>query len=140
MERIFKICLPSAAITYTAVVLCVSLCNRLEGYEYQSNGWLLGIFGFIVLTEVLDMLLAKIEFRSYMAYFLTEAVLDYILFMVLVGYVGNSFPFTPGRIAQVTVIFLAIMALVHYYFYRVSKRNADEINDLLRTYEQTKEN
>lgn len=78
------------------------------------------------------MLLGKIEFKSYVAYFLTEAALGYILFLVVVGYIGKGFSFTPGRITQVTIIYLLILAYVHYYFYRRTKRSAEEINELLK--------
>ena len=41
MERIRNIYLPSTAITFTAVILCVSVLNLLEGCEYQNNIWIL---------------------------------------------------------------------------------------------------
>ncbi len=132
MERIRNIYLPSTAIAFTAVILGVSVLNLIEGYEYQSNRWILEVFGYIILMEFLDVLLGKIEFKHYLGYFLVEAVTGYALLLGIFGYVGKWFSYTPSRIAQVTVMYLLVLAYIHYYFYRRSKSSADEINEILK--------
>lgn len=132
MERFRNIYLPSMAITFTAVILCVSVLNLIEGYEYQNNWWILEVFGYIVAMEFVDVLISKIEFKHYLSYFFTEAAVGYVLLFGVFGYVGNWFSYTPTRMIQVTVMYLLILAYVHYYFYRRAKSKADEINELLK--------
>lgn len=132
MERIRTIYLPSTAITFTAVMLCVSIMNLLEGCEYQNNIWILEVFGYIVFMEFMDALICRIEFKHYLSYFFSEAIVGYAVLLGAFGYFGNWFSYTPFRIAQVTVIYLFILAYVHYYFYRRSKSSAEEINEMLK--------
>lgn len=132
MERFRNIYLPSAAIGFTLTILCVSVLNLLEGYEYQSNWWIVQVFAYIVALEILDMGLGKIEFKKYITYFVTETALGYVLLFAVFGYFGNWFSYTPGRIVQVTAIYLLISIYIHYYFYRRAKRSAEEINALLK--------
>lgn len=132
MERIRNIYLPSTAITFTAVILCVSVLNLFEGCEYQNNIWILEVFGYIVFMEFMDVLICRIEFKHYLSYFFTEAVIGYVVLFGVFGYFGNWFSYIPVRILQITVMYLLILAYVHYYFYRCSKSSADEINEMLR--------
>lgn len=132
MERIRNIYLPSTAITFTAVILCVSVLNLLEDCEYQSNIWILEVFGYIVFMECMDALICRIEFKHYFGYFFAEAVVGYAVLFGIFGYFGNWFSYTSVRIVQVTVMYLLILAFVHYYFYRRSKSSADEINEMLK--------
>jgi len=132
MERIRNVYLPSAAIGFTLTILFVSVLNLVEGYEYQSNWWIVQVFAYIVVLEILDMALGKIEFKKYSTYFVVETVLGYLLLLGVFGYFGNWFSFTPRRIAQVTAIYLLVAGYIHYYFYRRARSNAEEINALLK--------
>lgn len=132
MERIRTIYLPSTAITFMLVMLWVSVQNLLEGYEYQNNIWILEVFAYIVLMEFLDVLLCKVEFKRYLGYFFSEAVIGYGLLLGVFGYFGNWFTYTLDRIMKITVIYLLILAFVHFYFYCRSKNNANEINEMLK--------
>ena len=130
MNRFLKTYIPSAAITFTATILLVSLLNLISGYEYQSNVWLWELFTFIVLIDAVDFLLAKINFKSYTAYYLTELIITYVI-MLVVGYAGNWFAFTAFELLRTTAIYLSVFSLVHLYFYRRAKGNAEEINKYL---------
>lgn len=132
MKRIINIYLPSAAMTFTMVLLGVSVLNLAEGCKYQNNIWILEVFGCIVLMEFLDVLLGKIEFKRYLSYFCAEAAAGYVLLFVVFGYFGNWFSYTPGRIAQITVMYLLVLACVHYYFYYRAKSSADEMNRMIK--------
>lgn len=127
MERIFKIYLPSTAMTFSATILCACILNLMEGYGALSNWWILQLFGYILTIEVVDMLLENVEFKSYLGYFVTETVIAYGLLLAF-GYFGRWFSFTVGRLLPVTVIFLLIYAGIHRYFYQMAKNDADEIN------------
>lgn len=131
MKRLLEVYLPSLAITFTAVVLCTSAFDLMEGYEALSNWWILQLFGCIAVVEVMDALLGRIEFRSYRGYFLTEAVIAYG-WVLIFGYLGKWFPFTGGTLLYITVMFVLIFSGVHVYFCRRAKSNADEINRMLQ--------
>lgn len=131
MKKIWKVYLPSSALTFTAVVLCTSAQNLLVGYEALSNRWILQLFGYILVVEVMDALLGKIEFGSYRGYFLTEAVISYG-WMLAFGYFGNWFSFTGRMLVYITILFFLIFGGIHVYFYRRTKNDADEINRMLQ--------
>lgn len=131
MERIKNIYLPSAAITFTMVLVFVSLQNLWMGYEYQSNIWILEVFGYIFSMEVVDALIGRIEFRHYLSYFAVEAVIGYVLLFAVFGYFGDWFSYTPGSVLQATILYLLILSFIHYYFYSRSKSSANEINEML---------
>ena len=115
MERIRKIYLPSTAITFMAVVVFVSIQNLLMGYENQSNLWILEVFGYIVFMEVMDVLICKVEFKSYLQYFLVEAVVGYVVLLFFLGYLGKWFSLEPGSLFQTTIIYLLIFQMKRHY-------------------------
>lgn len=131
MERMLKIYLPSAALTFTGVMLCTSVMNLLAGYEALSNRWILQVLGYIVSVEVLDCLLGRVAFKRYAVYFAVEAVAAYLL-MLACAYAGKWFSFDIGEVIRVSILFFAIMGGIHAYFYRMAKSRANEINRMLR--------
>lgn len=130
-NRILGTYLPSLALTFTAVILCMSVLNLTRGYETLSYRWILQLCGYILVVEAVDAVLGRIEFKSYMGYFLAEAVISYGG-MLAFGWLGNWFSFTAGSLFTVTVMFFLIFGAVHLYFIRRAKSNADEINRMLR--------
>ena len=132
MDRIRNIHVPSTAICFTLTILCASVLNLLDGYEYQSNRWIVEVFVYIVVMQIVDIALGKIEFKKYITYFVAETALGYLLLFGVFGYFGNWFSYTPGRIVQVAVMYLLICMYIHFYFYRRARNKADEINALLK--------
>lgn len=130
-KRFLEIYLPSITLTFTAVILCTSVLNLIQGYEGLSYRWILQLCGYILVVEAVDVVLGKIEFRSYLGYFLTEAVISYGC-MLAFGYFGNWFSFTAGTLFTITVMFFLIFGAVHTYFFQRAKSNADEINQMLQ--------
>lgn len=131
MEKISKIYFPSLGITFTGAILFCCFYNLLTGNSFLSIYFLLQLFGFFILAELLDMILGKVSFKSYLGYFLTEAVLIYVLLLVI-GYFGYWYSFTFQSLGSITLYYILAIAFIHYHFYRVSKLNADEINRLLK--------
>ena len=131
MERILRIYLPSTALTFTATVFCTCAMNLFGGYESLSNRWVLQLLAYILLVELMDALLGRVEFKSYGAYFFAEIIPAYTLLLVF-GYFGSWFAFTAEMLVRVTVLFLLIGTGVHVYFCGQGKRNAKEINRILQ--------
>ena len=130
MKQIFKIYIPSACITFTLTALLTCISNLLKGNAGIYNAWFLQMFAFIVVVDILDFALGYINFKSYLAYFTTEFVLAYIA-MLGFGYLGNWFSFTLHNLILTSIIFVSVYSSVHFYFYKISHMQADEINNLL---------
>lgn len=135
MKLLLKTYLPSASITFTAVVLFTAAMNLADGFSSLKNSWLLELFAFVLLADLLDFLLGKINFKSYPVYFLTEGVLFYLI-MLCAGYFLGWFVFTPIMLLKVTAVFLLVFCLVHLYFRRLSRQTANEINASLQKQEK----
>lgn len=134
MERILRFYLPGGAIIFMLTIVITAISNYIQGYEAMGNVAILQFFGYIVMAELILFWLEKIDFKSYKALFLTETGTLYVLLLVC-GYLGNWFSFSVGRILWVTIVFFGISAYMYYYFYRINKMNADELNELLENKE-----
>lgn len=131
MERISKIFVPSLGITFTGAVLFCCFYNLMIGNSFLSIQFLLQLLGFFILSELFDMILGKVPFKTYWGYFLTEAIIIYIL-LLLIGYWGYWYSFTFRSLGSITIYYVIALTLIHYHFYRISKLKADEINQLLK--------
>lgn len=131
MKQIFKIYIPSACITFTLTALLTCISNLLQGNVGIYNAWFLQMFAFIVVIDILDFALGNINFKSYFMYFITELVISYSA-MLGFGYLGNWFSFTLYNLIIISILFLIVYGCVHFYFYKMSHMQADEINSLLR--------
>ncbi len=130
MKQLIKIYLPSACITFTLSMLGTTILNLINGYSYQSNGWILVLFGFIVVIDLIDLCLSYINFNSYKAYFVVELILTYTL-LLAAGYFGHWFSFTANSIISVSVVLLMVYCCVHGYFYKRARMEAEAINILI---------
>ncbi|MEE1257872.1 MAG: DUF3021 family protein [Lachnospiraceae bacterium] len=130
MKQIFKIYIPSACISFTLTALLTCISNLLQGNAGIYNAWFLQMFAFIVVVDILDFALGYINFKSYFAYLITEFALTYIA-MLGFCYFGNWFSFSLHNLVLISIIFVIVYSSVHFYFYKMSHMQADEINSLL---------
>lgn len=130
MKRILKAYIPSACITFSLTILITCLINLLQGNIGIYYSWVLQVFAFIVIVDVIDYALGNVDFYSYSTYFITELILTYIA-MLLFGYFCNWFSFTIHSLTVISLIFLIVYSCVHSYFYKMSRIQAEEINNLL---------
>lgn len=130
MKQILKTYIPSTCITFTLTALFSCISNLLQGYSAMYNQYFLQMFAFIVVIDILDITLGYMNFKSYVAYFITEFILSYLA-MLLFAYFCNWFSFTVRSMLLISIIFLAVFACVHTYFYKMSRIQAEEINRLL---------
>lgn len=91
----------------------------------------LQISAFIVLVDVIAYLLGNMNFKTCQTYYLTGLAITYMI-MLGVGYWDSWYAFTALALFKTTVIYLMVFSLVHGYFYRMAKGNADEINHYLK--------
>lgn len=130
MKQLIQTYLPSACITFTLSVLASAIYNLLLENPYQSQGWLLLLFSYIVVLDLVDYGLSYIDFHTYQAYFITEFIIFYIL-LLLVGYFGHWFAFTAPSLVAISLMYLVIYCCIHAYFCKLRKYEAEEINQLI---------
>lgn len=120
------------SIAFTICTLLSSINNILQGYD--SNGFcafLLELFLFLILAQGLDRLISLINFKSFQMYFFAETLLLYPVFIGS-AWLGHWFSFHIENLIRYTVIYLLAMLILHVYYYIISKKQADTINQLLK--------
>lgn len=130
MKRILKTYIPSACITFTLTVLFNGISNMLQGHIATYYYWVLQMFAFIIVIDVIDFAFGYINFKTYCSYFVTEMIVTYGA-MLLFGYFCHWFSFTIRNLLLMSIIFFAVYACVHSYFYKMAHIQADEINRLI---------
>lgn len=130
MKQIIRTYLPSACITFTLSVIGSAILNLLNGNLYQSQEWLLFLFTYIVVLDLMDYGLCYINFHTYRAYFITELILFYIT-LLIVGYFGHWFAFTVPSLTIISLMYFIIYYSIQTYFCKLRKYEADEINQLI---------
>lgn len=133
MKKVFRVYLPAFTLAFTIIVLFAAIHNLINGYT--KDGFLyfiLEVVGYLAIAVVIDCLVGKINFRKYAVHCLTEII---VLYPVTIGIAvwGNWFPVNPLNMVGCSCIYAGIMILLHYYFYLVSRKQAEEINELLQT-------
>lgn len=137
MTRIIRKYIPVASIAFSLGILSICMINIV--YATDLRWFSIGCLQFavyIVLTFLADNLVSKINFKSFLAHFLTEVLLDYPLLLAFL-YFGKWSPFNTRHIIQYSIIFLVIMACTHLYSYRVRQAEVNELNKLIATYQKS---
>ena len=75
---------------------------------------------------VSDCRLASIIYR-----FIAEMIILYPI-TIGVAFIGKWFAFSAINITWYSCVYILIMIAIHCYFYHISKRQADEINNFLK--------
>lgn len=120
------------SIAFTICALLSSINNILQGYD--GNGFcafLLELFLFMILAQGLDRLISLINFKSFQMYFFSETLLLYPAFIGS-AWLGHWFSFRIENLIRYTVIYLLAMLMLHMYYYTISKKQADTINQILK--------
>lgn len=72
-----------------------------------------------------------IDFSKYIHHFIAELIILYPI-TIGVAFIGKWFAFSAINITWYSCVYILIMIAIHCYFYYISKRQADEINNFLR--------
>ena len=131
MNKLWKVYLPALTAAFAVIVLYAAADNLVRGDT--KDGFLYFVLeaaGYLAVAGVVDFLVGKINFKRYISHCLAEAA---VLYPVTIGTAiwGNWFALTPINIAWYSCLYAAVMAAMHYCFYRISKKQANEINELL---------
>ena len=131
MSRLMKTYIPALTLNFTIIILFACVVNVVQGYDKEGFCFfILGVMGYLIIALAIDYFLSMINFKKYIHYFVVETILLYPAFLVAAG-LGKWFHITTLNVLSYFCIFLIIMAVIHYYIYTVSKKQAEEINAIL---------
>ena len=131
MNQIIKNYIPSFAITFTLVILYTGIMTLISGSGSLSMVFVAELSAYLLLAELIEGILDRINFKSMKTYLAAEAALMYGL-LLLFAYYGEWIPFYMADILKLTLAFALIMSVVHAYFYRRARINAEQINRMLK--------
>lgn len=128
MKNLFFVRIPSLCICFTLITIGNVLLNLLSGYD--TSPFLLVLFLWLAVCQLIDQLISKINFRKWSHYCLTESALLYVLsllFFRLVLWDG----FSLSSFIAFTITFLLTDICVFWYFHKRQEIQAEEINALI---------
>lgn len=135
-NKILKTYIPAISIGFTVTILLAGILNLM--YEREQNSFVVFAYqlaGYLVLTCILDDLIGRIDYKTFLGHFLTETVLLYpitMFFALKFRWIGTS----TTNIALCSAIYFFVMAGNHLYFYYKEKNSAEEINRLLEEWRE----
>lgn len=129
MKNILFNRIPSICICFTLIVIGNWVFNLLWGYKVSP--FLLILFVWLIVCQIIDLLISKIEFRKWGYYCITESAVLYLLsllFFRLLFWESMDISILAGF----TVIFLITDVFVFWYFRKRQEIQAKEINLLIQ--------
>lgn len=115
---------------YTIIILATTIYNLLSGFTKIRTAWFIELFIFLIIFNIIDCALMKIEFKNYLTSVITEATIGYFLFLT-VSYIWDWIQFTPTNLLSVTLLFTVIVVIGASYFHYRYKLHLEEINQML---------
>ncbi|HHV08656.1 MAG TPA: hypothetical protein GXX75_00030 [Clostridiales bacterium] len=131
VHKVLKTYLPAISMSFTVIILFAGIVKWILG-EKQDVFVLFAfeVVAYLILTCILDELIGRINFRTYISHFITESVLIYpitMLFAIKFRWIGV----TAINIILCSVAYFFVMVGIHLYFYYIEKNNVAEMNRLL---------
>ncbi|MDF2800991.1 MAG: hypothetical protein K0S61_894 [Anaerocolumna sp.] len=131
MLRFRKIILPSISITFMLSILISVVWNVILGNtENTYFNFIIQLFSFLILVQIIDFFISKINYRNYFGYFATANIIYFIVYMTF-GYFFHWFGFRLINIIINTSSFIIVTTFIHYHFHRLFQLEAEEINRLI---------
>ena len=131
MKDIFSILISSVCICFTLVTFFSSALNLLHsgGTDMYAISILL-IFVWLVLCQLIDAAICRIDFKKWIHYCITESLILYLATLVFCR-VFYWHSFTVRQLIMYTVVFAFVDIFIFSYFRKRQEMRADEINRLL---------
>ncbi len=132
MNRIRKFFIPNLCISFTLVLVFVSLLNLIRGRDFNGfSQWILQFAALILLLGIADYLIEQINFKKWTIQLLLEFITNYALFL-LGAYSLGWFQFQAENIISYTITYILVFALVYYRSYKQIKQDEEMINRILQ--------
>lgn len=131
MNKFLRTYLPACSMAFTFIILYATISNIVAGYFKEGFCFfILQVFVYLMVSVVVDLLLSFIDFSKYVYHFVVEMITLYPI-TIGVAFIGKWFAFSVINITWYSCVYILIMIAIHFYFYHISKRQADEINNYL---------
>lgn len=132
MTRFLKSYFPAISIAFTFIVCYGAVSNYIQGNDKDGFVYfIIEIMGYLIISIVIDYLVSLINFKKFLYHFITETILLYPLTIIFAIW-GYWVETTLFNLIWYSMLYVLIMIVIHYYFYFLTKKQADEINKLLK--------
>lgn len=129
MKNLISTRIPSTCICFTLIVIGSMVFNLLQGDDSLLP--FLILFAWLIVCQLIDLLISKIEFRKWSHYCITESVILYLLSLFFFRlFVWKSMDISIW--VSFTVIFLITDGFIFWYFHKRQEIQATEINELIQ--------
>lgn len=128
MKNFLFVRIPSICICFTLITLADVITSLLFGNN--TSPYVLVLFLWLILCQVIDCLISKVDFQSWIHYCLTESMVLYLSSLAVFGILFWH-GITLHQFILFTVIFLIVDIFIFSYFRKRQQLQADEINELL---------
>jgi len=128
MKNFLFVRIPSICICFTLITLADVITSLLFGNN--TSPYVLVLFLWLILCQVIDWLISKVDFQSWIHYCLTESMVLYLSSLAVFGILFWH-GITLHQFILFTVIFLIVDIFIFSYFRKRQQLQADEINELL---------
>ena len=136
MNKLLSVRIPSICICFTLITIANSALQVL--YSRGLDGYtasVLYLFLWLILCQLIDAAVCRIEFRKWSHYCLTESLLLYLSTLVFCRvFYWDSL--TIRQLATYTAVFLLVDISIITYFRKRQAMRAEEINELLHKRDQ----
>ncbi len=127
-----KIFITSTALSFMYAALFRSAFNLICGYEDSSNIFYLQLILYLVTVGTINLLFLKMPFKNYLTFAVTEGLVMYPVFLAA-SYLFNWFSFRDWQaFLLMSLCFAGIYSLVVWHFYSRDRKEADDINSLIK--------
>ena len=122
MNKFLRTYLPAFSMAFTFIILYATISNIIAGYSKDRFCFfILQVSVYLMVSVIVDWLLS----------FIAEMIILYPI-TIGVAFIGKWFAFSAINITWYSCFYILIMIAIHCYFYHISKRQADEINNFLK--------
>lgn len=131
MYKVIKIYFPKTCMIFTLVMLATVVMDFLYRRWNAYDLYMLEILGIITLFYTVDYFIAKINFKTYKGYVITNYSIMLGLYLVFANILGWM-QLTIGSIIRLMIPFTVIYMLMYAYISYMNRKEADRINQLLK--------
>ncbi|WMJ86116.1 hypothetical protein [Anaerocolumna sp. MB42-C2] len=132
VHKILKVFLPAISMSFTIIIILAGIISWVVDKNRNSFiSFVFEVFICLIITCVMDELIGKIDFKSYISHFITVSILIYPIILCF-GITFKWFGLGAVNILFYSIIYFCIMIGIHIYFYYIEKNNVAEINRLLK--------
>jgi hypothetical protein len=131
VHKLLKTYLPALSMSFTLIILLAGIVNWAQGDSRSGFiSFIFEVFVYLVVTCILDELIGRIDFKTYISHFIAETLVIYpitLLFIIIFSW----FEMCVFNIIFYSAIYFIVMIGIHFYFYYVTRSSTAEINHLL---------